>query len=293
MSASKLLRHENIRGKDIYIVDEHHHALAAWASVRRKLARAPNLITIDHHTDTHEAFLGHAHILLQNDQGDPWALAETFVRQIDFRDEQSVERAIHLLRHDEHINAATMADILGYAFCIQLSDGGGNQSIEQLAYAADRKTRWPQPPAVPAPRRPMTYTKPDDHIFAVSHDCAIGCNKVPHDDDCLIQHGKMIIESNYLDDQMARVAEMSRCVGITHLEDMPYILDIDLDAFHCRKAINPDDPSTFYRLIRNSTMITIATEAECVEELKFEGETIDVDMLLARLLEHIETALTT
>lgn len=65
---------------------------------------------------------------------------------------------------------------------------------------------------------------------------------------------------------------------------------IDLDAFHSREAIEPDDPATFYRLIRNAVAITIATGAECVDELKFDDEPINADMLLDQILKHIETA---
>lgn len=101
-----------------YVVDDHHHALAPWVLIRRRLDRAPNLITIDHHTDVHEAFLGHAHL-------------ETY-------------------------------------------ESGGNPSIEKQAYDADRQARWPQPPTLPPPRRPMTYEDPENHIFVISHDCAIG-----------------------------------------------------------------------------------------------------------------------
>ena len=50
--------------KDIYVVNDHHKALVAWVFVRRSLDTAPNLITIDHHTDTHEAFLGHASVVI-------------------------------------------------------------------------------------------------------------------------------------------------------------------------------------------------------------------------------------
>lgn len=172
-----------------------------------------------------------------------------------------------------------------------MSDSGGNPSVEDQAYDADRQARWPQPPTLPSPSRPMTYEDPENHIFVISHDCAIGCNRMPHNDECVVEHGNMIIESIYLDDQLARSAEMSRCVGIDHLESQPYILDIDLDAFHSRKAIGPADPTTFYRLIRNAVAITVATEAECVEELKFDDEPIDAGMLLDRLMVHIQEAL--
>ncbi len=48
----------------------------------------------------------------------------------------------------------------------------------------------------------------------------------------------------------------------TALGAAPYILDIDLDAFHLTQAISPRDPATFYRPIKNAVAITIATEAE-------------------------------
>lgn len=259
--------------------------------MRRRLGRAPNLITLDHHTDVHEAFLGHAHLETYESGGDAWALARDLVKLIDWQNDQSLLWAIEHLRHDEHIDAATLSGVLNYAFCIQLSDHGGNPSIEQQEYDADRQARWPQPTRLPPPRRPMTYEDPANHIFVISHDCAIGCNRMPHNDDCVVEHGNMVIESIYLDDQLTRGTEMSRSVGIDHLEAQPYILDIDLDVFHSRQAIEPADRTTFYRLIRNAVAITVATEAECVEDLKFDGETIDAKFLLARLMEHIKAAL--
>lgn len=62
MALGEFLEHRSVKGKDVWIVDDHHKALAAWALVRRGMGMAPNLITIDHHTDTYEAFLGHAHL---------------------------------------------------------------------------------------------------------------------------------------------------------------------------------------------------------------------------------------
>ena len=292
VSLTDQFRHQNVGGKDVYVVDDHHQALAPWALIRRRLGRAPNLITIDHHTDTYEAFWRLAHQETMENGDDTWALARELVKRIDWQDDTSLLWAIEHLRHDEHIDAATLSGVLNYAFCIQLSDSGGNPSVEEQAYDADRQARWPQTPILSPPRRPMTYEDPENHIFVISHDCAIGCARKPHNDDCVVEHGNMIIESIYLDDQLARGAEMSRCVGIDHLESQPYILDIDLDAFHSRQAIDPADRTTFFRLIRNAVAITVATEAECVDELKFDGEDIDADFLLARLVEHIKAAQT-
>jgi hypothetical protein len=47
----------NIGGKRVYVVEYHHHVLLPWSAVRNEVTVAPNLITLDHHTDTHEPFL--------------------------------------------------------------------------------------------------------------------------------------------------------------------------------------------------------------------------------------------
>ena len=167
MHLSSLFKHQDIGGKDVYVVDDHHYALAPWALMRRRLGRAPNLITLDHHTDVHEGFLGHAHLETYESGGDAWALARDLVKRIDWQNDQSLLWAIERLRHDEHIDAATLSGVLNYAFCIQLSDHGGNPSIEQQEYDADRQARWPQPTKLPPPRRPMTYEDPANHIFEI------------------------------------------------------------------------------------------------------------------------------
>lgn len=195
MTLSAFFKHQDVCGKDVYIVDDHHHALAPWALICRKLVRVPNLITIDHHTDTHEAFLSYAHIHTMNGNDDALALAAKLVKQIDCGNDQSLKWAIEHLRHDEHIHAATVSGVFRNAFCIQLSDSGGNQSIEELAYDTDWQARWPLPPTHQIPHRPMTYEEPANHIFVIPHDCAIGCSKRPHDDDCVMQHGNMIRKS--------------------------------------------------------------------------------------------------
>ncbi len=115
---------------------------------------------------------------------------------------------------------------------------------------------------------------------------------MPHNDDCLLRQSNEVIESKYLEDQLARGAEISRCIGLENIEARPYILDIDLDAFHTRRALSPGDPATFYRLVKNAVAITIATEAECVDDLWLdENDEMSSDELLAELLAHIDKAL--
>jgi len=282
-----------INNMNVYVVDDHHKALAAWAIIRRSMTKAPNLITIDHHTDTHEAFLGYSHWeAYEGRVQDQELFRLNLIAQLNWQNDESIADAIAKLRHDEHIDAATCSKTLDNAFCIQLSDSGVTQSNEEIAFTQNRQENWPNPPTVPTPQRPMTYTPTPNRIYAIPFDCFIGCNAMPHDDDCLVQQANEVIESRYLDDQLERGAEISRCIGLAHLESEPYVLDIDLDVFHTRKAISPQDPSTFYRLIRNAVGITIATEADCVEEEWLDNEyKMSSDELLQEMLAHIEKAL--
>ena len=115
---------------------------------------------------------------------------------------------------------------------------------------------------------------------------------MPHDDECLVKHADEILETAYLNDQLARGSEISRCIGLPDLEAAPYILDIDLDAFHTHKAIEPHDPTTLYRMIKNAVAITIATEKQCVDELWLdEDNPMSSGDLLAMLLDHIDKAM--
>lgn len=102
MHLSTLFEHQDVGGKAVYVVDDHHSALASWALIPRQLGRAPNLITLDHHTGVHEAFLGHAHLETYESGGDAWALAKDLVSEIDWQGDQSLLWAIKHLRHDEH-----------------------------------------------------------------------------------------------------------------------------------------------------------------------------------------------
>ena len=130
MPLNALFERHTIKGKDVYVVDAHHKALAAWVLVRRAEPVAPNLITIDHHTYTNEAF--HAHAYLESYKGhvnDEEVYRAELVAQIDWRCDKSITRAISNLRHDEHIDAATCSDVLNNAFCIQLSDSRATPSV--------------------------------------------------------------------------------------------------------------------------------------------------------------------
>ncbi len=265
MKISNFFDLQHVNGKPVYIVDDHHKVLAAWDMERRKLESAPFLLTIDHHTDTDDAFASYCCIAGYEDPSiDQDALAKKLLAAVDWRNDSSIEAAIQNLRHDEHINAATKTGILAPSFSIQLSDGGG----------------WTEPN--------------DEHVYVVPFHCAMWCKKKVYDDECVIHHAVEIIESPYLDDQVQRIGEITAALGLQKIESLPYILDIDLDVFHSMKAANPNDASTFHRLILGTVAITIATEAEWVGEL-WNDETNEPssDQLLSVILGHIEEATST
>lgn len=282
-----------IAGKRVYVVDDHHKALAAWAEERRRLGAAPNLITIDHHTDTIEAFHNHASGLWPDDIVNEEAVRDSLSSKIDWRSDESILSAIALLVHDEHIHAATMAGVLNAAFCIQLSDGDGTPSLETSAYEAEMEAAFASgAPMPPKPRGSMTYAPTPDRIYVIPFRCAINCENPVYNDECVVHHAWEIIEARYLDDQLARGAEMARCIDMADMESDAYILDIDLDCFHSSRAVHPEDAATFYRLIRNAIAVTIATEANCVRDLwKGAPPALTADELLEIVMEHIETAL--
>ena len=152
--------------------------------------------------------------------------------------------------------------MLAASFSIQLSDSGG-------------------------------YGEPNDAgLYVVPFKCAMGCSKRVYDDECAVHHAVEIIETRYLDDQLVRLRQITQRLGLPDIEALPYILDIDLDAFHSMKAADPDDASTFRRLIRGVTAITIATEAQWVEEVWEDDDNEPAaDRLLGMVLGHIEAAM--
>lgn len=285
-----------VRGKRVFVVDDHHKALAAWSVVRRERQDAPILITFDHHTDTHEAFLGAASESRASERsGYDHEVMESerakMVKILGWKTDDEVLASVAQLRHDEHIDAAAECGILRASFSIQLSDSGGTPSKEEAAYAAKRSAAYPVPLGEGPPEPPFTFAA-SNNVFVVGHDCFIGCEAKPHTETCLNVHYSQVLETVYVEDQLARAATMARCIGIEGgLESVPYILDVDLDVFHTAASIAPQDASAFHRLVRGAVAITIATEPSCVKELWRDKNVLTADDLLERLLGHIDLAL--
>jgi len=253
-----------IGGKDVYIVRSHHHVLQGWAEVRRSQASAPALLTLDHHTDLEAPFDDLRYWTIHPRGGDrdiaaTNALLPGMIKAIDWNIEATVTAAIDDLKHDEHIRTAVQAKILSRAFVVNL----------------------------------QTDNIADKEVYATYGGCdATGCTKLIHNDRCLRPRYDRVLESMYLDHELARLAGMAQTDGVPGPEAEPYILDIDLDYFHTEKAIDPDDPATFYRLVKNALAVTIATEPECVKNLRLGRAKITGDSLLESMKKHIEAAMT-
>jgi hypothetical protein len=287
----------DVRGKRVYIVDDHHKAFAAWSLERRRLDAPPLLISFDHHTDTMEAADNIAARKFPSDDAARETYQAQVQRELGWDTDEAVLSSVSKLQHDEHIDAAALCGALRASFSIQL-DHPSDWPVSEEETRRGEQTReaWiqrQQPP--PKPRRPFTYAAPPlRNLFIVGHDCFVGCQAERHNDDCIRLQYSQILESAYVEEQLARAADMARCISIEGgVESVPYILDIDLDVFHTAAAVEPKDPASFYRLIRGAVAITIATEADFVEGMwwKDEARKLTADELLATVMGHIDRAL--
>jgi hypothetical protein len=252
--------HKVIGSKDVYIVRDHHWALLPWSIVRRRINHPLNLITLDHHTDTRHAFLAHIYHALNRsperiNSVESERLRGEMIDAIHYQDEGSIRAAIEKLRHDEHVSAATLSGVINFAYVVQLMDSSGT----------------------------ATAKVPNDRILIVATRCMPGCEKSPHDQECVDTLYDNVLDSSFLDFKLKEADEISSAWGAGGLSSNPYILDVDLDYFHTRRSVAPENPNAFLRLAKNSVAITIALEPECVEELQAEGEGLSAEYLLAHL----------
>ncbi len=261
MSLSDNLEWLNIGGKPVAVVEDHHHALMAWAIWHRGHGRL-RLVTIDHHCDTQDAFLRAAY---DGKRGTDVALQSALIGAIDPAIDASIEAAVVRLRHDEHIDAAIRSGVIDAAFVIHEQDMRTVRSHEDAAYWAKAQVLRDTDPAAeffflrnaPKPLPPMTYMMPEDRMMAI-HPTWYYTGP-----DLVRPWPDRVIESDHLDDRLAIFERALTASDEAPLEGNPYILDLDMDAFNTVKALHPDDPTTFYRLVAGAVGITIARERMC------------------------------
>ncbi|MQT73322.1 UPF0489 family protein [Pseudomonas helleri] len=284
---------EIIDGKPVFTFDSHHEALLPWAQCARDLGVSPRLLTLDYHCDTRPAFIGHSTVDLAAGAGDEdWdSRAAVEVAKIDFRDEDTVREAILKLRFDEHISAAVQSGIVDIAFAIV----GGSisneyQSNEQRVAEAEWRERWQDEPWVPMPKAgaPYTYSIPDERIIELPHQKVRARDQPPSR-----AYANMALESTFLRGRLDFIDIITKSSSVPGLFEVPFILDIDLDYFNTRTAVQPADHLVFHELIRRAEIITIAREPKCVTDLQKRGEKLTSDWLETELKRHIREALST
>lgn len=290
--------HYQIHGKDIYVFEDHATALQPWAEYRRRLAASPYLLTLDHHTDTRDAFTS---LLSRDDELfriiDPDERNDAFekriasmIERVDFRSEHSVQDAVSKLRHDEHIDAAIRSGIISHAFILCYDDMTGMKSDDE---EIQRDIS-----GVPATTASHTFPMPYNKAFIIG-----GCRGMTPGLDMSISSNvkalwERAIEATFLDAKIQIMNQMTNSNGLPEVLSSDYILDIDLDYFHLAKSIEPGDASAFYNLIRKAAIITVATEPDFVGADNYDLDLKDLDKvpvtsdrLLSELMVHMSTAL--
>lgn len=295
-----MFEHQTINSKDIYIVEDHHHVLEPWAIYRERNA-APILVTLDHHTDCNSAFINHSGLQIEGDSYEVNAHRVAFrkncIDEINYNDLNTVRSAIGNLKHDEHIDAAIKSSIIEKAFIINYSAC----SDTPLSFKEEKRIEASTYKMAGIPfeenfevQAPEGYPESTNSMYILDKKCWIGDQtEHPHpcNDNCTKPRYDQAIESIYLEDKLNTINEMVPGLIENNQFTQDYILDIDLDYFHTLKSIQPDKYDIIYSLIRNAKIITIATEHNCVENLKYENEQINSELLLDALLNHIEQAL--
>ncbi len=282
------LTRRTIGGKPVVCFDSHHYALLPWQEWRQKLGQPLHLLTIDYHTDTHLAFLRYAH----NVRGGNPAATKPHAKQdraarlakLSWDDDASVEAAVRDLHHDEHIDAAIQCGIVETVFVLGHERNDALESLEMEAWW-ERNPNILAQPGDPRPEPPFTYAIPSNRVVLLADD-------KPHQGEKALHKWRSeIIDTDYLRARLANAADVCRSAKEADPFSAPFILDIDLDAFNTRQAIEPKDPSAFYDLIRRAHGITIALEPDCVKNCQRKGQKLTAAWLEERLLAHIEKAL--
>lgn len=253
------LTRRTIAGKSVVSFESHHYAPLPWSEWRQEVGQPMRLLSIDYHTDTNDAFQAYGCYARNPTPFGPRPFWEQ--DQADrlalllAADAASVEAAVRDLRHDEHIDAAIRCGILDTAFILGHGTGGVSDELptDRMVLLGDRKLRW--------------------------------------GDDAERRFRDEIIEAGFLEERLEQAVEICRAAGTSDPLGVPFILDIDLDAFNTRQAIAPQDPGVFHDLIRRAYAITIAQEPGCVETCQIEGEGLTAPWLEKQLMVHIQRAL--
>ncbi|HDM8174541.1 TPA: UPF0489 family protein [Vibrio harveyi] len=281
-----------INEKKVYIFESHNLAPVAWDRLAKGLVTAPAVITFDHHTDTHTAFLQSICRELCPDGFSVPKHDEVQQKSIEMcagiQNESDLVSNLHLLRNDEHIDLAIKCSIISHAYVISNNTNPMfvTKSLEEKEWFEKKfSVEYMFKPEPPKPKS-ITYEMPQDRIFQFDHDHL-------HELDIYDERGlrNHAISDVNLSKRVEVINNVNASVfGPDYNVFNNFILDIDLDYFNTLMSISPDSCEFFYNLIRCSKGITIAKESWHVQNCRLEGETFSAEDLLEKMLNHIERA---
>lgn len=217
-----------IKGKKIYIVENHHEVLKAWETEKKC-----NLISFDFHTDTVQAFRNMA---AESKWGTTHEYNKNKTIQQCKNGKLPIEECIAILNHDEHISFAIEAGIIKKAYVFNFSSTD-----------------------IPIWHNENIFTS---HLECLKENCSLYkdvdvCNNCP-------QYNKHYNDAA-LDSALAPHIEKFKANGLDLTK--PYILDFDCDYFLTKKSLSFEQSDTIKELIKNAQIITIALERNCVSYL--------------------------
>lgn len=243
--------------KKIYIVENHHEVIIPWSEYASNNETAPVLLTFDHHIDTRSAFYRHSRKVTDLE----WRpVRDQLIADVDINESSTILSSLERLCNDEHIDFALQTGMISDAVVFSLMNAG------------------------------ICTDYSNNKIYYIDPCCTSKCKKSSHDDECQINVYDKVIEGEELLFKLNKVNKFIPGFFISNIINKKFILDIDLDCFHTKKAINAVDLSVFNYLINNAEIITIATEGYYVE-LEKKDHDINEHYLLEKLLAHIENAI--
>ena len=246
-----------VRGKKIYIVENHHEVIIPWSEYSSNNETAPVLLTFDHHMDTRSAFYRHSCEVA----GLEWrSVRDQLIANADINDSNTIASSLDKLRNNEHIDFALQTGMISDAVVFSLLNVG------------------------------ICRDYSNNNIYYIDPCCTSKCKKSSHDYECQIDVYDKVIEGDELLFKLNKINKFIPDFFISNRINKKFILDIDLDCFHTKKAINAVDMSVFNYLVNNAEIVTIATEGYYVELEKKDND-INENYLLEKLLVHIEKAI--
>ena len=316
---------EHINNKPVYIFEDHATAVIPWLMIKERIRSVPHLITLDHHTDTMQAFRFYYGTQMQQArnceqkgceiESEISLLVAKLKELAEVYSYDQMEPLLKDLRNDEHIDLSIKLGILSYSITLPSSnmitsptESNLLKEYRQKQTEYDRSIkeafnsgRVDKLKSLIAPSYPheddlsyiKTYSMPTDKMFIVEPNIKCDGLSSAEEDSCVHKYNSNVIDDCFLCNQIGLASNMTITTTGKVVTEEPYILDIDLDYFHNTKSINPRNYECFYALIRHAQAITIAKESACVLMGKEEAEnecSFNSDFLLNELKKHIDTA---